>query len=193
MPFNPNHTRDVPGPLTICRPEALDVAEANSRKLSQIHESSNVQNSVTTPLTHPKHWVRTLKRSGSNFDARNRAGLLTRSKNWLRTMIYPGLDLHTRNRASLCVFWKTGRRDVLDAGSGNGYFSWLAYQSGARVLAVSFDKEQLEKARGFLVQYRGADEARLEFAKFNLNDLPSMDRKFDEIICYETSRTYTSG
>lgn len=127
-----------------------------------------------------------MKRSGSDFEAHDRAGLLNRSKDWLRTMIYPGLDLHTRNRASLCVFLKTGSRDVLDAGSGNGYFSWLAYQSGARVLAVSFDGDQVEKARGFLVRHRGADEARLKFVKFNLNDLPSMDRKFDEIICYET-------
>jgi len=49
-------------------------------------------------------------------------------RNALRSLIYPGLDLHTRNRASLRRFWKTGLRDVFDAGSGNGYFSWLAYQ-----------------------------------------------------------------
>lgn len=49
----------------------------------------------------------------------------------LRDLIYPGLDLHTRNRASLACYWKTGPRDVLDAGSGNGYFSWLAYRIGA--------------------------------------------------------------
>ena len=55
--------------------------------------------------------------------------------NIVRHVTYPGLDLHTRNRASLCQFWKTGERDVLDAGSGNGYFSWLAYKSGARVVA----------------------------------------------------------
>jgi hypothetical protein len=46
-------------------------------------------------------------------------------KNIVRDLVYPGLDLHTRNRASLRRFWKTGARDVLDAGSGNGYFSWL--------------------------------------------------------------------
>jgi SAM-dependent methyltransferase len=110
----------------------------------------------------------------------------TRAKNWARSLLYPGLDLHTRNRASLCRFWKTGPRDVLDAGSGNGYFSWLAYQSGARVLAINFDKGQIEKARDFLIGYKGADESRLKFKQLNLYDLALLDAKFDEIICYET-------
>jgi SAM-dependent methyltransferase len=184
--FNPNYERGA------C---ALDDLPLNSSGCSrkptltnsgQIFESSDVQNTAITLLTRPRRWLRTMNRSESDLDARNRSTLRTRSKNWLRTLIYPGLDLHTRNRASLCVFWKTGRRDVLDAGCGNGYFSWLAYQSGARVLAMSFDSEQIEKARGFLVRYRGADEARLQFAKSDLNNLRSMDRKFDEIICYET-------
>jgi len=61
----------------------------------------------------------------------NKVKTVSSLKCFLRDLIYPGLDLHTRNRASLCRFWKTGPRDVLDAGSGNGYFSWLAYQSGA--------------------------------------------------------------
>ena len=78
-------------------------------------------------------------------------------RNWLRNILYPGLDLHTRNRASLRRYWMTGPRDVLDAGSGNGYFSWLAYQSGARVIAMNFEQAQVEKAREFLLGYRKAD------------------------------------
>jgi SAM-dependent methyltransferase len=103
----------------------------------------------------------------------------------LRDLFYPGLDLHTRNRASLCRFWKGGSRDLLDAGSGNGYFSWLAYQSGARVVALSFDAAQVEKARGFLLGYRKADPVRLRFEQCNLYDLSKETRKFDEIVCYE--------
>jgi SAM-dependent methyltransferase len=109
-----------------------------------------------------------------------------RVKDWVKSLVYPGLDLHTRNRASLCAYWKQGSRDVLDAGSGNGYFSWLAYKSGARVLALNFDEEQVEKARKFLIGYKGADPGRLEFKRLNLYELPNLDRKFDEIICYET-------
>lgn len=105
--------------------------------------------------------------------------------NLARSLLYPGLDLHTRNRASLCRFWKTGERDVLDAGSGNGYFAWLAYRSGARVLALNFDPTQVAKASEFLVDYRHADPSRLRFEQFNLYDLARETRQFDEIICYE--------
>jgi SAM-dependent methyltransferase len=102
-----------------------------------------------------------------------------------RSILYPGLDLHTRNRASLCRFWKTGPRDVLDAGSGNGYFSWIAYRSGARVVALNFEKAQIDKAREFLLGHRKADPARLRFEHSNLYDLVAETRSFDEIICYE--------
>lgn len=103
----------------------------------------------------------------------------------IRTLLYPGLDLHTRNRASLCRFWKTGPRDVLDAGSGNGYFSWLAYKTGARVVAMNYEQEQVEKARNFLAKYRRADPACLQFERCNLYDLTRETRTFDEIICFE--------
>ena len=106
-------------------------------------------------------------------------------RNWLRDIVYPGLDLHTRNRASLRRYWKTGPRDVLDAGSGNGYFSWLAYRTGARVVAMNFEQAQVEKAREFLLGHRKADPHRLRFEQRNLYDLENEDRTFDEIICFE--------
>jgi SAM-dependent methyltransferase len=105
--------------------------------------------------------------------------------NWLRDAVYPGLDLHTRNRASLCRYWKTGPRDVLDAGSGNGYFSWLAYRSGARVVAVNFELTQVDKASEYLLGHRKADPRRLLFEQRNLYDLKDESRSFDEIICFE--------
>ena len=114
-----------------------------------------------------------------------RRGTLRAISNWLRDILYPGLDLHTRNRASLCRYWKTGPRDVLDAGSGNGYFSWLAYQSGARVVAMNFEQAQVEKAREFLLGYRKADPRRLRFEQCNLYDLQKEERVFDEIVCFE--------
>lgn len=111
--------------------------------------------------------------------------LFGKAKLALRDLVYPGLDLHVRNRASLSRFWKSGPREVLDAGSGNGYFSWLAYRSGGTVLALNFNSEQVEKARGFLVGYRKADPGRLQFEQYNLYDLCNDPRRFDEIICYE--------
>jgi SAM-dependent methyltransferase len=107
-------------------------------------------------------------------------------RSFLRRLIYPGLDIHLRNRVALCSFWRKGERDFLDAGSGNGYFSWLAYLSGASVVAFNFEQEQVDKARDFLVRYRAADPARLRFEQRNLYDLHHESRAFDEIICYET-------
>ena len=104
----------------------------------------------------------------------------------LRRLVYPGLDLHTRNRASLCRFWRSGARDVLDAGSGNGYFSWLAYRSGARVVAVNVKRGEVKKAEAFLIGYCLADPERLRFEAQSLYDLNPETERFDEIICYET-------
>jgi SAM-dependent methyltransferase len=103
----------------------------------------------------------------------------------IRNLLYPGLDLHTRNRESLVRFWQTGPRDVLDAGSGNGYFSWLAYRSGAHVVAINYGQEQVEKARHFLIGYRRADPSRLQFERRNLYELARETRTFDEILCFE--------
>ncbi|MCC6212377.1 MAG: methyltransferase domain-containing protein [Burkholderiales bacterium] len=106
-------------------------------------------------------------------------------RDFLRSIVYPGLDIHLRNRASLSQNWRSGARTVLDAGSGNGYFAWRAYQSGASVVALNFDRQQAERAERFLVGYRGADPKRLRFEVRNLYDLASETRRFDEIICYE--------
>ena len=75
---------------------------------------------------------------------------------------------------------------MLDAGSGNGYFSWLAYQSGANVVALNFEPGQVDKAHSYLIDHRKADPSRLRFEQRNLYGLTSETRTFDEIICYET-------
>ncbi|MBE0612760.1 MAG: class I SAM-dependent methyltransferase [Burkholderiales bacterium] len=106
-------------------------------------------------------------------------------REFTRKLIYPGLDLHTRNRASLRRYWRTGPRDVLDAGSGNGYFSWLAYESGARVVAMNIDQTQLDRAKDFLLRLKKADPKRIQFERCNLYDLAKDTRTFDEIICFE--------
>jgi 2-polyprenyl-3-methyl-5-hydroxy-6-metoxy-1,4-benzoquinol methylase len=51
---------------------------------------------------------------------------------------------------------------------------------------LNLDEEQVEKARQFLLGFKLADETRLKFVRFNLYDLPSLDVKFDEMVCYET-------
>jgi SAM-dependent methyltransferase len=50
---------------------------------------------------------------------------------------------------------------------------------------MNFDAGQVRKARDFLVGFRKADPARLQFEQRNLYDLHSETRTFDEIICFE--------
>lgn len=110
---------------------------------------------------------------------------MNRLKSAIRWLAYPGLDLHTRNRGSMRRFWKTGARDVLDAGSGNGYLAWLAYRSGATVVAMNHDAGEIAKARELLLGYRACDPARLAFEQRDLYDLAAETRRFDEIVCSE--------
>jgi SAM-dependent methyltransferase len=107
------------------------------------------------------------------------------TREFFRSCVYPGLDLHLRFRKGLSRFWKTGNRDVLDAGCGNGYLSWVAQQSGARVVAMSFDPAQISKAQSLLNGYYGIPSKELSFEHYNLYDLPAEKRQFDEIICFE--------
>jgi len=98
----------------------------------------------------------------------------------------PGTNLFSHRRVKLKKYWLSGSRNVLDAGSGNGWFSYLAYKSGAKVTAVNFSREQVNKAKDFYNHWLGLEENKLEFINLNLYDLKQIDKKFDEIICYET-------
>ena len=52
-------------------------------------------------------------------------------------------------------------------------------------MGLSFEKEQVDKARDFLIGHRRADPLRLRFEHRNLYDLDEENRTFDEIICFE--------
>ncbi len=106
--------------------------------------------------------------------------------NYGRLLLMPGFDLFTRRRVRLKKYWRTGPRRVLDAGSGNGWFSYLAYRSGATVSAVNVSPEQVEKARQFYNEWLKVPTDRLRFNLLNVYELDTLDGTFDEIICYET-------
>lgn len=103
-----------------------------------------------------------------------------------RRMLMPGFDLCTRRRVRLSKYWKRGPRRFLDAGSGNGWFSYLAYRSGAVVTAVSALRGEVEKAQLFYNARLAAPRERLDFKTLNLYQVEQLDESFDEIICYET-------
>jgi SAM-dependent methyltransferase len=105
--------------------------------------------------------------------------------NYGRRLLMPGFDLCTRRRVKLQRHWRKGPRRFLDAGSGNGWFSYLAYRSGAKVTAVSALTGEIEKARRFYNNWLGIPEERLSFRTLNFYQIESLGEKFDEIICYE--------
>ncbi|MDP2938689.1 MAG: class I SAM-dependent methyltransferase [Candidatus Omnitrophota bacterium] len=107
-------------------------------------------------------------------------------RNHLRWWLMPGLDLFTRRRVRLCSYWLSGSRRVLDAGSGNGWFSYLAYRLGATVIAVNIAQDQVQKATQFYNLWRGIPLSQLKFIKLNVYNLDCLEPGFDEIICYET-------
>jgi SAM-dependent methyltransferase len=110
----------------------------------------------------------------------------TKFQLWLKRALFPGLDVHTRCRYRLLSpYFRDGAIDTLDAGCGNGALSYAAYCRGNRVLGVTKEPAQVQKA-GEYFSSLGTDPERLKFEVCNLYDLGRIDRKFDQIICSET-------
>src|SRR5262249_35612356 len=107
-------------------------------------------------------------------------------QNRLRYLALPGTDIFTRRRTSIELNWKCGQRRVLDAGFGNGWFSYRAYRSGAAVTALANQSDLIVKARALYNGYLGIPEDRLRFLEMDLYEIDKIDDRFDEIICYET-------
>jgi SAM-dependent methyltransferase len=105
--------------------------------------------------------------------------------NHARRLLMPGFDLCTRRRVKLQRHWQKGPRTFLDAGSGNGWFSYLAFRSGATVTAISAVSGEIEKAKHFYNEWMGIPVERLCFRELNFYQVESLGMRFDEIICYE--------
>jgi SAM-dependent methyltransferase len=111
---------------------------------------------------------------------------ISQAKLWGKKLLFPGIDLHTRCRNHfLPKFFRSGDIDTLDAGFGNGALSYAAYKLSNRVLGVTYDPIQVQKANAFFSSLNTNSE-RLQFQVCNLYDLPKLNRKFDQIICSET-------
>ena len=101
----------------------------------------------------------------------------------LKKILFPGLDLHTRCRYRwLSKLLAPGPLETLDVGFGNGALSIAAYNMGNKVLGISLDPVQIEKARRFFVV---EEPERLTFLCVNAYDLEKLGRRFDQIICFE--------
>jgi cyclopropane fatty-acyl-phospholipid synthase-like methyltransferase len=107
-------------------------------------------------------------------------------RNLFRFLLLPGTDIFTRRRTALEKNWLQGPRRVLDAGFGNGWFSYRAYRSDATVTALAIGPELTCKAKSLYNGFLDIPEDRLSFREMNLYDAGQIEGPFDEIICYET-------
>ncbi len=74
---------------------------------------------------------------------------------------------------------------LLDAGCGNGAFSYHAHRLGNRVLGINIDTDQVRRCDEFR-DFLGLDRSRCQFKAYNIYDIQSLNEKFDQIICFET-------
>jgi 2-polyprenyl-3-methyl-5-hydroxy-6-metoxy-1,4-benzoquinol methylase len=103
-------------------------------------------------------------------------------KNVVKRLLFPGLDLHTRCRYRwLPPLFCSGPIETLDVGFGNGAFSLPAADKGNRVIAISLDQGQVDKAESYFESRR----EQITFKCLNAYQLRDLGRQFDQIICLE--------
>jgi SAM-dependent methyltransferase len=78
-----------------------------------------------------------------------------------------------------------GDRATLDAGCGNGAFSYRAYRMGNRVMGINVDPAQVQRCDEFR-DFLGIDASRCRFLVHNMYDLLALGQTFDQVICFET-------
>jgi SAM-dependent methyltransferase len=107
---------------------------------------------------------------------------------FIKKILFPGLDISTRKRMKFAKYFKAGDILTLDAGCGNGAFSFEAAKLGNRVVGIDFDPKKLKRCEEFR-DYLKIDSLRCQFKIFNIYDLPDLKEffgEFDQIICFET-------
>jgi SAM-dependent methyltransferase len=104
---------------------------------------------------------------------------------FVKRLLFPGLDISVRKRMKFAKYFKSGDILTLDAGCGNGAFSFEAVKKGNRVIGVDFDVEKLKRCEEFR-DYLKINSQRCRFKVHNLYELKLLGEKFDQIICFET-------
>ncbi len=68
---------------------------------------------------------------------------------FIKKNLFPGLDIGIRKRMKFTKNFKTGDILTLDAGCGNGAFSFAAHKKGNRVIGIDFDSKKLGRCEEF--------------------------------------------
>jgi len=100
-------------------------------------------------------------------------------------LLFPGLNVGTRKRQRFSRHFRSGNLSTLDAGCGNGAFSYHASSLGNRVLGINFDPEQIARCEEFRDLLKIEPE-RCQFKLHNIYDVLALGQRFDQIICFET-------
>ena len=103
----------------------------------------------------------------------------------IKWILFPGLNVGTRKRMRLARRLRKGGCLTLDAGCGNGAFSFYACRVGNEVLGINIDPQQLRRAEEYR-EFIGIDQTQCRLKLLNIYDLKSVGIKFDQIICFET-------
>lgn len=103
----------------------------------------------------------------------------------LKSIFFPGLNVGTRKRIKFGKHLLGGPLLTLDAGCGNGAFSYIAASLGNNVLGINTDAGQIEKCEAYR-DFRGLNQESCRFKVHDIYDLPSLHQKFDQIVCFET-------
>src|SRR2546426_10747942 len=107
--------------------------------------------------------------------------VIDRARLWAKWILFPGLDVATRKRMRLSHYLVPGDLATLDAGCGNGAFSYQAYRRGNRVVGINIDPDQVQRCNEFR-DFLGIDSSRCQFKVHNIYDFLALGQKFDQII-----------
>lgn len=86
---------------------------------------------------------------------------------------------------ALRKYLRPGNCATLDAGCGNGAFSYYACSLGNRVMGINVAPEQVSRCEEFR-EFLNLDKERCRFKMHNIYDVLSLGQTFDQIICFET-------
>lgn len=103
----------------------------------------------------------------------------------VKKILFPGLDIGTRKRMKFVKYFEAGDILTLDAGCGNGAFSFAAAKLGNRVIGIDFDEEKLKRCLEFR-DYLKINPECCDFRILNVYNLLSLQKQFNQIICFET-------
>lgn len=110
---------------------------------------------------------------------KSRLRLITK---WL---LFPGLNVGTRKRMKFCKYLQRGDLSTLDAGCGNGAFSYKAWSLGNKVIGINIESEQVKRCEEYR-DFIGIDPERCRFKVHDIYDAATLRQGFDQIICFET-------